>query len=59
MSDAIEHVRMLFGPDQARVPDDLAGPLQKAIDAWNIGDEETARGNVAEALELASRLAYL
>jgi class 3 adenylate cyclase/tetratricopeptide (TPR) repeat protein len=59
MSDAIEHAGMLFGPDQARVPDDLVGPLHKAIDAWNIGDEETAGENLGDALELASRLAYL
>ena len=59
VADAVESAKMLFGPDQAKVPDSLATLLQSAIEAWDVGDKDTAKTNLTEALGLARDMAYL
>ena len=59
MLKAIDYAKMLFGPDQAKVPDALASAVHGANDAWEAGDEETARANLTHAIGLAREMAYL
>jgi class 3 adenylate cyclase/tetratricopeptide (TPR) repeat protein len=59
IAEAIDHARMLFGPDQARVPDPIATQLHAAINAWDRDDEKNTREDLAESLRLAQEMAYL
>ena len=58
-AQAIDYSKMLFGPDQAKVPDPLATPVQDAMRAWEAGNVESARALLMEALGLARDTAYL
>ena len=59
IAQAIADSRLLFGPDQAKVPDPIATPLHRAVEAWEAGEEETTRELLGEALGLAREMAYL
>ncbi len=45
--------RKMLDPSQQRLPDELEQMLGSACTAWDQGDSETARANLAGALELA------
>jgi hypothetical protein len=57
--EAIADARLLFGPDQARVPEPLATHLHAAFAAWDRGDSDEAAMRLSVALECAKRCGYL
>ena len=59
IADAIEYSRLLMKPSTQPQPEELAVPLQSAIDAWERGETENARIHLTKAAELAEPKGYL
>jgi eukaryotic-like serine/threonine-protein kinase len=58
LAEAISAARQLLLPPQQRLPDELEVLLESALAAWARAEPVPAGENLAEALELACRLAY-
>lgn len=43
---------------QKRFPDPLAAILEKAIQTWNHGDQESVRSQLTQAMQLAQELRH-
>ena len=59
VSEAIDHARVLLEPSQQRLPDALAGMIQKAVVTWEGGRSEMAHAHLSRAIELVQELGYL
>jgi hypothetical protein len=57
-SEVLEHARVLLAPEQKRLPDALTAALEKALQTWDAGDEERARNQLTQAMELAQELQH-
>jgi serine/threonine protein kinase/tetratricopeptide (TPR) repeat protein len=58
-ADAIEYARGLLNPTAHPQPEEIAIPLQAAIEAWEQGRGEDANMHLTKAAELAEPLGYL
>lgn len=59
IADAVEYARLLIKPTTQPQPEELALPIQSAIDAWERGETENARIHLTKAAELAEPKGYL
>jgi hypothetical protein len=59
MSEAIEAARALFNPNQHPLPPELTAMTKKAIDHWQGNEHETARTDLARALQTAREIGQL
>lgn len=59
VSEAIDHMRALFDPEQQRLPDSLTQAMEGAIAAWEQNEPETARDLATQVVELAAGARYL
>lgn len=58
LSEAAEHARAALEPAQQRLPEALEAAILAALEAWEKGDVERARGALEEAMVPARRLGY-
>jgi tetratricopeptide (TPR) repeat protein len=59
LADAMNYVHMLFDISQQPPPEQLRTPLEAALQAWNAGQQEEARGLIQQAVPLAEQMGYL
>jgi Tfp pilus assembly protein PilF len=59
LGGAVEHGRVVLDSSQMRLPDALASPLERALQAWDGGDPDTARTHLQQALGPAREMGYL
>ncbi len=58
-SEAMNYVRMLLDPSQQYPPERLLTLLEACLQAWDAGQQDTARALLQEALPLARAMNYL
>ena len=56
---AIDHARALFVESQHPLPEKLAAATQKAIESWEKGEGESARDDLARAIQIATEYGQL
>jgi hypothetical protein len=59
VGEAIDHARAMLDPAQQRLPEGLAGVLERGIQAQDSGQVEAARTHLERALALAQELGFL
>ncbi|MCA1607100.1 MAG: serine/threonine-protein kinase PknK, partial [Acidobacteria bacterium] len=59
ISEAIEYARVLLVDSQQRLPDELAGLVEDALNAWSQDQSDLTRRQLTEALKLAHATGYL
>jgi tetratricopeptide (TPR) repeat protein len=59
LPEALVYARALLDPQQQRLPDSLATPIEVAIGASDVGQHETARTHLDLAIALAREGGYL
>jgi class 3 adenylate cyclase/tetratricopeptide (TPR) repeat protein len=58
IAEAIASARQVLGPEQLRLPDDLTASLETACAAWDAGDPDAAKHQLAAALNVAHDLDF-
>jgi predicted ATPase len=58
VSKAIDYARALLDPKQKRLPDALTAVLEKAIETWDAGNEQSTLSQLTQAMELAQELRH-
>jgi hypothetical protein len=58
VAEAIDHARAMLDPAQQRLPEGLAGALERGIQAQDCGQVEAARTHLERALALAQELGF-
>jgi hypothetical protein len=57
--EAINYVRMLLDPTQQYPPETLLAMLEECLQAWDAGQQDTARALLQRAVPLAREMNYL
>ena len=58
-ADAMRYVRMLLDPTQQLPPEQLGTPLEKALHAWDAGQQQEASLLLQQTIPLATEMGYL
>lgn len=58
-ADAIGHARAMLDPGQHPLPDPICRPLTVAVESWDRGDADAARGNLEAAVDVAREGGYI
>jgi hypothetical protein len=59
IAEAVEHGQAMLHPVHKRMPDDLTGELEKAVQAWANSQPESARQHLETAAQIAEAKGYL
>ena len=59
LTEAVDHARLLFDPQQSALPDTLNICIEAAIQSWDAGQLEAARTHLYQATTLAQEMGYL
>ena len=59
LPEAMNHVRMLLDPTQQYPPEPLLAMLEECLQAWDAGQQDTARSLLQQAAPLAREMNYL
>jgi tetratricopeptide (TPR) repeat protein len=59
IDQAMDHARVMLTPAQQRLPSDLEAPLEKAVQAWEQGQEGLAGEHLGQAIKVAEQMGYL
>ncbi|WP_437924723.1 AAA family ATPase [Sorangium sp. So ce291] len=59
VAGAVEQARAVLDGKQQRLPDGMAAPLERAVDAWGRGQGEAAKDELARAVEASEGLGWL
>ena len=58
-ADAVQYAGMLLDPEQQRLPDELTGLLEAAVQSGEANQPETAYSYLEQAIALAQKMGYL